>query len=137
VGDTSGLPLATPPPTPLPEFVLGFQPANCDWVAFDLIILVIENTGPVAFESYSLYSENVTQGGGGGTESDSDGFFAFFPPCEGDGEERIEPGATGYLLTAGIAGANSGDVFSFTLKLCTQQAQGGYCLEKSGQTTYP
>jgi hypothetical protein len=137
VGDTSELPLATPPPTPLPEFEFSFQSGECVWSVIDLIFLVIENTGPVAFESYSLYSENVTQGGGGGTESDNDGFYAFFPPCDGPGGERIEPGQTGYLLTAGIAGANSGDTFSFTLKLCTLQNQSGYCLEKSGQTTYP
>lgn len=135
-GDTSGLPVMTPPPTPTPTVnftVAVYSAENCagSWGVY----LQIQNTGVDAFESVSATVEDFDLG-----ESHTDS-KNFFPVAQGcvilAPPEKLDPGATGYHAVFDFSASPAAHNVRATVKLCTENGLGGNCVEKVVEDVVP
>ena len=92
VGDTSLIPVFTPPPTPTPnpDFVVSYEASDCGagscWLWFK-----IDNTGSIAWESVLVYAENIVT-------SDYSVYVTdvFQASIAGSNIDKIQPGVSAY-----------------------------------------
>jgi hypothetical protein len=132
VGDTSGLPVITPPPTPTP--VPAFTFSYRFWgvgPGYQCLLFDVTNSGELTWESYSLSLHDTTHGDTGTRSSNE--FINYDSWCS--------PIETLLDLTPGEAGTTSvimhmihdpsGDHFDAVLTLCSQNGLAGNCLTKS------
>jgi hypothetical protein len=126
-GDTSGLPILTPPPTPTatPEpiaFKTEFAGAiPCGAYAF---FARIENTGTVAIESLKLDVVDTTINL---TNSHVNDIFSTSVACTPGTTPRLQPGEVGYTFTSGFTQITNHE-FKATVKVCTQDGLAGECV---------
>lgn len=129
LGNTSIIPIFTPPPspTPAPSFELSY--AGMDSCVGWWAELRIKNTGPVTFKSFSLTIKdralNVTLSSSGNGFTDMDG-------CLSSGiTSELAPGDV-YILSSPIFINNIvNHNMRATLTLCTQNGQGGTCVSQT------
>jgi hypothetical protein len=137
-GDTSGLPILTPPPTPtetpIPvDFSLSIDTAgSCmTWGVF----LWVENTGSVAFKSSRV---SLTDSDLGETTTTDANWFPDIKACIlASPPDSLPPGAGSYLSAFGFSANPTGDNVSVTVRLCTEDGLGGDCVQKSVSGTVP
>lgn len=92
VGDTSLLPIFTPPPTPTPspDFAVSYEGSDCGagscWLWFK-----IDNTGSVAWESVLVYTKNMVTYDVAVNVSNT-----FNSSIGGSDINKIQPGVSGY-----------------------------------------
>lgn len=132
LGDTSLLPVFTPPPTPTPspDFEITYFYADVaagSWYLF----FEIENTGSVAWESALIYTYEPT------VPQDSGRFSNVFQVSGTDPSptmDSILPGDTGYFHAARLSNpgmyGEDGDVVDIYFVACTQEYLGGFCISK-------
>jgi hypothetical protein len=131
-GNTSQLPVFTPPPTPTPPaaFVFSYKSIGIG-PGFQCLQFNVKNSGTVTWESFKLTVHDVTQGI---KETDSgDDFTEYDQWC---GSTASQP-----ALAAGMLGVASvqthltsnpaGDHFEVSLTLCTLNGLAGQCLTHS------
>jgi hypothetical protein len=137
-GDTSQLPVFTPPPspTPAPDFAfsyrgLGIGPGN------QCLLFDVKNTGGVVWESFRLEAHNTTQGVGGSiTHND---FTNYDQWCASKGgPASLTAGSTGTVHSIiSMPGNPSGNGGTAILTLCSQNGLAGQCLTQTVNFTFP
>ena len=135
-GDTSSLPVFTPPPTPTPtaDFaIVGITKIVC--TATTIYEVKVRNTGGVAWRSFRQSALNVTTGTGysqtGTLFFGSPVCFAVIPP----NSEMLSSGEEGYLAP-GFEGS-PGQRMRFTITLYTGESQSGDAITHSAEYTLP
>lgn len=129
IGNTSIIPVFTPPPspTPAPSFELSYAGADScvGWWAE----LRIKNTGPIAFKSYSLTIKDRTQDV---TLYASDNGFTDLDGCLSSGiTSEIDSGETYILSSPSFINNINNHNMRATLTLCTKINQGGICISQT------
>ena len=129
IGNTSIIPVFTPPPspTPAPSFELSY--AGIDSCVGWWAELKIKNVGPVTFKSYSLTIKDRTLDV---TLSASDNGFTDMDGCLSSGiTSELAPGDV-YILSSPIFINNIvNHNMRATLTLCTKINQGGTCVSQT------
>ncbi len=124
-GDTSAVPILTPPPTPTAT------PEPMDFVASAYTLLQcidhafvtkVTNTGDVPIESYSISIEHPNEGV---TISGAQDFFAGDPVCGYPHVDNVPVGGIEFIVLEGFQ--VPGGLYKVTLKVCTQDGLGGVC----------
>lgn len=143
-GDTAPLPFVTPPPppptkTPTPTqgalFSAGFANVHaCSGTP--TAVFQIANTGGSVLHSLNLKIELVTEGtvlyGPSSSDAPFMGTSGECPP----GGDTLPAGKTFYVGGA-IGSGNSGKTARATIKLCTENGQGGVCATRTVDFTIP
>jgi hypothetical protein len=136
-GDTSQLPVFTPPPspTPAPDFSFSYKSFGVG-PGYQCFMVDVKNTGTLAWESFALNFRDATHGDT--ASSSSNDFVSYDSWCVNAGSKSIlPPGESGIAsVKTTLAHNPAGDTLEFTLKLCSQDALGGTCLTKSISITY-
>jgi hypothetical protein len=127
-GDSSGLPIATPPPTPTPPpsftFSYDFWGVGPGYQCFRFDVT---NTGSLTWESYAITLHNsahATTATGSANE-----FVGYDDWCMSTGSQSdLVPGETGTAsVVTHLAYNPAGETFDTTLQLCSQNGLGGTC----------
>lgn len=136
-GDTSALPVFTPPPspTPAPDFTFSYKSLGVG-PGYQCLMFEVKNTGSLTWESFRLEAHNTTQGVGGTLTRDE--FTNFDQWCSpAGGQTSLTPGSSGTAYSTitmpGNPAGNSGDAI---LTLCSQNGLAGQCLTKTINFTY-
>ncbi len=138
-GDTSGLPILTPPPTPtetpIPmDFSISIATVTNCMLIFGVNVRV-ENTGSVTFESNQV---TVTVSDFGETAAGDRDSFRPNTSCNfGVPSETLPPGAEGYLFAHGFDDNPTGHNVTVTVRLCTEDGLGGDCVQKTVSGVVP
>jgi len=132
VGDTSGLPALTPPPTPTPA--ANFTFSYSFWgisPGYQCLLFNVTNTGSTTWESFYITIHDITHGDTGSRPSNV--FINYDTWCAVTGSQLdLMPGEMG--TASGIMHMihdASGENFEATLKLCSQDDLTGICLTKT------
>ena len=132
VGNTTGLPVFIPPPTPTPaqNFTVSFldTTACAPQYAFQF---QVNNTGSITWESINIIITNTT------TDTTTTPTLDSFRSYEGCPLEmdnlNLEPGEGGHVsnIPGQLNYDPSGDHFTATFKLCSENGLTGICMEKT------
>jgi hypothetical protein len=129
IGNTSIIPIFTPPPspTPAPSFELSY--ADIDSCVGWWAELKIKNVGPVTFKSYSLTIKDrtldVTLSASGNGFTDIDGCLSSGITAE------LAPGEVYILSSPAFINNIVNHNMRATLTLCTKINQGGTCVSQT------
>jgi hypothetical protein len=130
-GDTSQVPVLTPPPTPTYTPVpLNFNinvPLRANCMGF-FILYSIENTGPQPIESVSIYVEDLDTGQ---ERSRSESTLNADAACLLTPLEAIPPGGEGHMIVGVFPYDPFGHNVRSTVKVCSENGMGGNCVEKT------
>jgi hypothetical protein len=136
-GDTSRLPVFTPPPspTPSPEFTFSFKSMGVG-PGYQCFMVDVKNTGSLTWESFTLNFHDLTHGDTATTTGNE--FIGYDQWCGVTGSRSsLMTGETGTAsVKTFLAHDPSGDNLEFTLKLCSKNGLTGNCLTKSISITY-
>jgi predicted small secreted protein len=128
-GDLSGLPVATPPPTPTPviDFKLGFSESNaCSINA--AFVLEMENTGEVAFKSAFMVVQDEDTNQAVKTTTNS---FNLSNSCARTlPVSELTPGKTAYVYASAGSSDPTGHHMAAKVTLCTEPNVMGTCVTK-------
>ncbi len=136
-GDTSNVPVFTPPPTPTPSlgFTLSYSymEAGCPF-GFAPGFQVV-NTGSVTFKSGKIKAEDTVQNE---TVENSTDVFDKRSGCVGVDTSipDLDPGDTGYIYGNSFSDP-FGHEMQVTVTLCTGPGQTGQCVSKTLNFTIP
>lgn len=128
-GNTSALPVYTPPPTPTPSPDFEVNYSNKDscvgyWVEF-----AIKNIGGIPFESISMEVKDTT------TSTVLSSVFNEFTNIKGcassDSVDPLEAGETVVVSSPAFASKINGHKFRATITLCTSDGLTGVCVSKT------
>ena len=120
-GNTADLPVFTPPPTPTPvlDFTIAYKETFCGGKE---IIVTIKNIGDLTLESYTAtFKDTITSEV---TTKSSDLF---------DTGVKITMGKTGELTGTGFSVCTVGHKIKATIKICTEDSQGGLCVTRTAE----
>jgi uncharacterized protein YgiM (DUF1202 family) len=131
-GNTSGLPIVTPPPTPTPPaaFQVSYATTQICPSGFGLKFL-ITNTGHTSWESNQVNATNLS------THVTKTSTYDTFPNYSStncsllDSSLNLDPGETGTTSVFGFTTSPSGKNFSATIEVCSQNGLAGVCLNKT------
>ena len=137
-GDTTGLPVWTPPPTPTPPPpAISFSMAQHDvqlCAVSEVVFYRVVNNGGVPLESYSITAENLDTAESISAQSNLiPGFAGCIVQVM---NEPFEVGDTGYVRAA-FTPPIAGDTISATITMCTEDGLGGDCTSRSLNVTLP
>ncbi len=140
-GDTSALPVITPPPTPTytatvgPSFVLAYDNVHaCGGTP--TAILKVQNTSNADLESLNLKIEDLTNSTTLYAAATSNApFMGTSGECPPGGD--TQPAGKIYYVGGAIGAGNSGHTAQATVKLCTEDDLDGSCETKTVQFTIP
>jgi hypothetical protein len=132
-GSTAGLPVITPPvsPTPVGSFTVAYSSTQtCSGGEYGLKFQV-NNEGNLAWESNQVTATDITAGVTGTVAYD------IFPNYKSsdcsliNSTPSLAPGKGGTTSVFGFPVNPAGHNFKVTIKLCSQNALAGACLEKT------
>jgi hypothetical protein len=136
-GDTSSLPVFTPPPspTPAPDFTFSFRSLGVG-AGYQCLLFDVKNTGSLTWESFRLEAHNNTQGVSGTISRDE--FTNFDQWCSpAGGSASLAPGSSGTAYSNISMPSNpAGNSGNAILTLCSQNGLAGQCLTKTINFTY-
>ncbi len=140
-GDTSELPVITPPPTPTftatvgVSFSLSYDNVhNCSGTP--TAIFAVKNNGGGALESLNLKIEDITSSTTlYGAATSNAPFLGSSGECPSGGDS-LAAGKT-YYVGGAIGAGNSGHTARATVKLCTEDDLDGVCTTKTVEFTIP
>lgn len=140
-GDTSGLPIVAPPPTPTytvtpgASFGLSYSTVH-DCGGIPTAIFQVDNNGGGNLDSLNLKIDDLTASvtlfGPASSDAPFMGATGECPP----GGDVLNSGKTLYVGGA-IGAAPSGNTARATVRLCTENGLGGTCVEKTIDFTIP
>jgi len=131
-GDTTGLPVLTPPPTPTPPpppvaFSMALEDVQT-CATSEVVFYRVVNTGGVPLESYRVTAENLDTAETVSVQYD---YIPGFAACIVQVlNEPFEVGDTGYIRAA-FTPPIAGDTISATITMCTEDGLGGECTSQS------
>jgi hypothetical protein len=132
VGDTSGLPVITPPPTPTPvaSFNVVYSSTEaCAFVTYAIKFL-ITNTGSVTWESNRVITTDQV------TSETEDISWDNFPNFNDIGcalvfaDPNLEAGEVGYTSSMAFSANPAGHNITATIRVCSLDGMAGICKEK-------
>lgn len=126
VGDTSLIPVFTPPPTPTPflSFSVSYQGDDCGAGSCGFWFQV-NNTGVLPLESVRVYVKNTT------TSADSTYTSNVFQTGIMGGDIANVPFASSGYTHSNLIPNPSGATVNANIKVCSQNDLGGICLVKT------
>ena len=122
VGDTSLIPIFTPPPTPTPnpDFTVSYEGSDCGagscWLWFK-----INNIGSIAWESVLVYTENI--------DTSDDAIYVsdiFQASIAGSNINKIQPGVSAYTHSERLPNP-SGDTVEVVIVACEKDGLTEIC----------
>ncbi len=127
--DAASIPTVEPPPPPPVAFVVGLERyARCG--QRHGVVLWIHNAGTRVLESADVKIEGPGLRYTFTTRLDHRNGFVWWLNCQASGRlERLLPGETGYI-TIDTQDSIQGDIFTVTIKACTENNLEGLCLER-------
>jgi hypothetical protein len=129
VGNTTLLPVFTPPPTPtpIPSFLMAYS--SLDSCVGWWVELRLKNTGPVAFKSMAVAIKDLNTGT---TLTDFENGFTDIDGCLASGTTAsLDPGAIYTISTPSFAYNPNNHKMRATVTLCTLVNQGGQCISNT------
>ena len=131
-GNTSGLPLVSPPPTPTPagSFKVAYSSFQTCSSGYG-IKFQINNNGSLSWESNKI---TATDANASATETAS---YDTFPNYNSSNCSLIssimnlDPGESGTTSVFGFLTDPTGDNFTATIRVCSKNGLAGICLEKT------
>ncbi|MEW5872724.1 MAG: hypothetical protein AB1894_25925 [Chloroflexota bacterium] len=135
-GDTSTLPIITPPPPPAPAFQANFSLMHlCGGVA--TLVFQVKNTGGKVFRSSSITIKDLsTNTFISGPETSNDPFYSSATACSG-AKGRLDPGESAFVSKGlGFTLAANTPTRAIII-LCTENDQGGECVEVKVNFDFP
>ncbi len=130
-GDTSGVPILTPPPTPteIPTPTATQEPLSCAAAEYTILhcinhafVTKVTNTGAVTIESYSI---TIVHPNDGITLVNVQDYFANNPVCGYTYAYSIPAGGIEFIVLEGFQ--VPGGLYKVTLKVCSEDGLGGVC----------
>ena len=135
-GNTAGLTVYTPPPTPTPagNFTFGYAGWGVG-PGYECFQFSVTNNGGMTWESYFLSLKNLTDGGAWSATSDI--FTSVDMWCGITGSQlNLDPGEFGTAsVTTFLVSNPAGDSFDAILTLCSGNGLTGYCKTKTQSFT--
>jgi hypothetical protein len=132
VGDVSGLPAITPPPTPTPAIDFTFSYTTMGVGAgYECVIFTAKNTSPVTWESYTLVVNDTNLSvSGTNTSNDFTGYDSF---CVLSGTVgSISPfNSFPVYVNINFPSNPAGTYYDATLTMCTADNMAGTCLTRT------
>jgi hypothetical protein len=138
VGNTSGLPVSTPPPTPSPapspttavSFAADFTSVTLCPATWVSVTFKITNTGKVTWESIQTkVVDNVSHSSG---QNDDDDVFTRVTACDsGPASQNLAPGEVGYSSAILVPPSPAGHSVTASFRVCSEDDMSGVCKEKS------
>ncbi len=130
-GDTSAVPVLTPPPTPtytpVPlNFSLG-QPVHLSCSGNHYIEFRVTNTGSQTFRSFDLYVEDLDTSV---VKTITGNCFKSGPGCLAGILDFVDPSGEAFLQVGSYAYDPFGNQVRTTAKMCSENGLGGTCVEK-------
>ncbi|MFO8036319.1 MAG: hypothetical protein R6U57_06815 [Anaerolineales bacterium] len=125
-GPVMSLPVFTPPPKP--SYYVSYEGSECGTGQCKLWF-VVENTGPMDLESYSLHVESKSTAGGQPlhkTEATNKS-NTFYTSVMGSQVNKIHPGKKAYIVS-GVLDNPIGYQATTTITVCSQDNQAGMCV---------
>jgi hypothetical protein len=136
-GDTSQLPVFTPPPspTPAPDFTFSYKSMGVG-PGYQCLLFDVKNTGSLTWESFRLEAYNTSQGVAGTiTRNEFTNFDQWCAPAGVTGS--LTSGSSGTVhSTISMPSNPSGNDGTAILTLCSQNGLAGQCLTKTITFTY-
>jgi hypothetical protein len=133
VGDTSGLPVIIPPPTPTPaaSFNVVYTSTGACIFATYAIKFQITNTGSLTWESNRVIAlDQVTSETKEYSWDDFPNFNDF--GCALDSTDpNLDAGEVGHTSSMAFSANPAGHNFTATIKVCSLDGMAGICLEKT------
>ena len=131
-GNTGGLPLVNPPPTPTPaaSFKVAYSSYQTCSSGYG-IKFQITNDGGIIWESNQV---TATDANASATETASYDTFPNYKSTDCSlisSIPNLAPGASGNTSVFGFPGLPTGHAFTATIKVCSQDGLVGICLEKT------
>jgi uncharacterized protein YgiM (DUF1202 family) len=131
-GNTSGLPLVSPPPTPTPtgSFKLTYSSYQTCSSGYG-IKFQISNDGGITWESNQV---TATDANASATETASYDTFPNYKSSDCSlisSVMKLDPGQSGTTSVFGFPGLPTGHHFTATIKVCSQDGLMGICMEKT------
>lgn len=131
-GNTAGLPIITPPPSPTPAtaFTVAYATTQTCPSGYGIKFL-ITNTGHTSWESNQVNATNLS------THVTKTSTYDTFPNYSSsncsllDSSLNLDPGETGTTSVFGFATNPSGVNFSATIEVCSLNGLSGVCLDKT------
>jgi hypothetical protein len=131
-GNTAGLPVLNPPPTPTPagSFIVAFSSKQTCAVGFGLKFQ-ITNNGSLSWESNQVSATFLSSSITKTAQYDT------FPNYNSSGcglissALNLDPGESGTTSVFGFGSNPSGHNFTATIKVCSQNGLAGVCLSKT------
>ncbi len=137
IGDSSSLPVVTPPPTPTPAaFFTAVFSSTCNVGIQYLSIYKLTNTGTVTWESNQITETDLITGV---TIVVTQDYSFDYSGCHSNGSfnQSLEPGEVDMFTTDGDWGYNpSGHAIKAVLQLCSQDGLAGICREQTVTYNY-
>jgi hypothetical protein len=126
VGETTALPIFTPPPTPTPylNYSVNYEGSDCGAGSCGFWFKV-DNTGTMPLESVRVYVENVNTSANSTYTSN-----VFLTGIMGSDIASIPITSSGYTRSNLIPNP-VGNKVSASIKICSQNGLGGICLTKT------
>jgi hypothetical protein len=130
-GNTSGLPLVTPPaiPTPAGSFKVAYSSTQtCSGGTYGLKF-VINNTGHLSWESEQVKATDVTAGV---TETVAYDIFPNYYSADCsliNSIQKLDPGESGTTSVFGLPLNPAGHTFKVNIEVCSKNGLGGICTD--------
>jgi hypothetical protein len=135
-GDTSQVPVLTPPPTPTHTPVpLNFnlsEPVRIDCCGIYYIVFKVTNTGPQTFWSFDLHVEDLDASV---VKTTTGNCFPSTDHCVPGIVDFVDPGGEAFIHVGSYAYDPFGHQVHTTAKICSEANQGGICVEKTYTNT--
>lgn len=125
-GPIMSLPVYTPPPKP--SYYVSFEGSDCG-AGHCALWFIVENTGPMALESYSLHVESKSTAGGlplHKTEATNKS-NTFYASVMGSQVNKIHPGKKAYIVSGQLENP-IGYQATATISICSLDSQAGMCV---------
>ena len=131
-GNTGGLPVVNPPPTPTPagSFTVAYASTQTCASGYGLKFQ-ITNNGSITWESDKVTATNVD------TNVTKTVSYDTFPNYKSSdcsllsADDNLAPGENGTTSVFGFSASPTGHNFSATIRVCSQNGLAGVCLEKT------
>jgi hypothetical protein len=138
VGNTGGLPVVTPPPTPTPvnsptpvgSFTLEFSSSSICPAVWVSTTLKITNTGKITWESLQIDAKD-TVNNNHGYNPHQDIFENVTACVYGTPAQNLEPGETVNVSALFVPPNPIGHSVTATVKVCSLDGMAGICMDKT------
>jgi len=131
-GNTAGLPVVNPPPSPTPpgSFTLAYASTQTCPSGYGIKFL-ITNNGSITWESNKVSVTNLSSNVTKTAQYDTFPNYSSADCSLLSADDNLAPGENGTTSVFGFASSPAGHNFSATVRLCSQNGLAGVCLEKT------